>query len=571
LPPNSGSPECLSHAKQWLSSCQAGHSDCHRANENHAQLPTRVLRVGSDGEDASLYESRGETGRWATLSYCWGNGPKLILTKETHSDMMRGYPSEDFPATIRDAIITTSALGIPYLWVDALCIMQDSKSDWEQEAPKMSQIYTNAVLTIINANATAATSGIFRDRDRFGNGEYRGPTCSLPWRRTASKEYIASQNESSLALESIVIRGGRSSKTDWQGPGPDNLTSPWATRGWTLQEELLSWRTLTFMEKELLWGCPSTQRVKPNLGHVRLLPNKNGLSLSTSLPGLRTLSTPEIYTAWYTMAENYSKRKLTKDTDKLMAIVGLAKDAQNYITDTYCAGLWLNDLIAGLVWKFDAESWSDTEEYEVPPGSKLPTWGYGRLKANSDSRLPSWSWASINNEVYWAFKEQSAEKGTARYTEVAHVEERKIVYASDSPYGPVETCNLVLRGPTYSWSAAETDFNQTRPKLYHDVIRHLKNDGEYQARHKEHVNQTILVLQLAWIEELVRTYKKGEDDTTRLTCALLVLETVEEQEPEALINGAEIYRRVSQLYSGDVTNEKAVREAEWGMKSVRII
>lgn len=302
----------------------------------------------------------------------------------------------------------------------------------------MSQIYANAVVTIIAAASESTSVGIISDRDSCGIGSYEGPTCSLPWKRDDS--------------------------------GADST----ANTGQAAPED------------------------------------------SSSRTGLRTLTTSEIYTAWYSMAENYSKRKLTNDTDKLMA---LAKTTREFVTNRYCAGLWENDLIPGLLWTFDAESWSHTEQVEVPPGSNLFESRYAGLRPNSDSKLPSWTWASINNEVEWRFKEACSVKTAEPYMETARVDNLKVVYSSESQYGGLHSCELVLTAPTYSWSTFDvedddddgfyvngendgnaegnrnaevddsaknngnTEDNRLHSEFHKRLLRKVKDDEEFKARH----------------------------------------------------------------------------------------
>ncbi|KAF8861103.1 HET-domain-containing protein [Acephala macrosclerotiorum] len=585
LPKNSGSPECLSKAREWLMTCQAEHPDCHRLHEGSFSLPTRVLDVGSDGINPSLYESGGKGGEWAALSYCWGGESEFLLKEETYHRLIEGLPLESFPATIRDAIVTTRAMGISYLWVDALCIKQDSRSDWETEAPKMSYIYTNAVLTIVNAAQDSTRSGIFRDRDDgHGNGTWEASACYLPWKRDATGSNSTPHTDADLEQEFILLREGGSRPTEWAGPGPDNCV--WASRGWTLQEDLLSWRTLTFMHKELLWSCPSiqvwesgppraapvdfsksyetqaVQRVSPNLGHF---PMK---STEKSLPGLRTLKTPEIYSAWYTMVENYSKRKLTKDTDKLMAIHGLEKEVQTFIVDNYCVGLWQNDLIAGLMWTWDSEPWGAYDDW-------------GRLFPNSDSGLPSWSWASINNEVEWHWKSLiegdtrqgniAAQRKTVRIIELAKIEDVRIGRCLG-----IDSCELVMTAPTYNWSLVDEEYVQTWPEFHAILSKAVIGNDEFRARHQERPGQTFLVQQLVQVENEHPTMEKRTsyaDFVPGKDWALLVLETVGEQELQTFLGGEEIVcRRVCLLFWSEVTRQiELLEQPTWPMKTLRIV
>lgn len=598
---NSGSPGCLSTAKEWLKSCEASHPDCHRINEDQFPLPTRVIKVGREGDNPSLFESKGQKGRWIALSYCWGGPSEFSLNDTNYASFIKGKPLDNFPPTIRDAIVTTRALDIEYLWVDALCIIQpihNSCSDWEIEAPKMSQIYNNAALTIIAATSDSATSGIFADRDGYGNGMYRGTAYHFPWKRGAGDANSTLETNGSLDHETIIIRGGVLLQHHWAGPYTGDK-SAWITRGWTTQEELLSWRTLAFMREEILWGCPSiqvwesgrlrlenvdvfgmedaqvVQRVKPNLGHFKTEHATEGYY--SSITGLRVLNTAEIYAAWYSMLENFSQRKFTRDTDKLMAIAGLAKDVQEYITDNYCAGLWGNDIIAGLIWTLDTETWADVE-LTVGPGDISPTMKWTGVVANSNAKLSSWSWASVNNPVCWRFKRATGKTtrqgddvdqySTAEeYIELARLEELKIAPSLSTHPGFIDSGELVVTAPSYSWSEMGEESRCTSLNPHHAFfLDELKEDDEFRARHREQPNQVYLIQQLAR-----RT--KTNTPIAETTWAVLVLQSVEAQTSTTISpNEAIFYRRLSLLFiQSEKTTPDWIEELKWSMKTARII
>ncbi|CZR62643.1 uncharacterized protein PAC_12540 [Phialocephala subalpina] len=510
------------------------HTDYQRPNEGHFPLPTQVLHVGNDGADPSLYESNGDVGRWATLSYCWGKDANLVLNKTTYSDLLKGMRPESFPFTIRDAIITTRALGIQYLWVDALCTKQDSKSDWEAEAPKMSRIYTNAAVMIVNASQGSANSGIFRDRDAKTRILMK---ASQPEVCISHKGLYARQD--GLALVRTIVSGRLECKLGvWSTSSSDGRL---------------------FAELRDL-SCAA--------GHFHMPQTEK------SLPGFRTFSTSEIYPAWYSMIENYSKRRLSNNNDKIMAIAGLAKDVQVFVTDKYCVGLWENDPIAGLMWTWESELWSDYENW-------------GKLFANSNQGLPSWGWASINNEVDWRFKRVIAgdtrqgwitmqRKMTEQWIELAKIEEVKIEHGLNHHYGSVDSCELVMTAPTYSLPLVHEESNQTWPEFHTLLIEQIKADREFQKRHQEHLNQPLLVQQLARIDNEDTRVDEGvafTDFVPARNWALLVLETVENREiVSCSLSQEPLHRRVCLLFCGDVIREtELIEHLEWPMMTVSII
>ena len=159
---DSSSPAALALVKKWILDCEINHgSGCKQ--KKPSLLPTRVLDVGSSDEEFSirLYETSNETARYICLSHCWG-GANLFKT-ETESLLARTQQIDwnDLPKTFQDAITMTRALGIRYLWIDSLCIIQDDEDDWRDEAAKMHEIYRNGYLTVAASKSKGPNGGLF--------------------------------------------------------------------------------------------------------------------------------------------------------------------------------------------------------------------------------------------------------------------------------------------------------------------------------------------------------------------------------------------------------------------------
>lgn len=115
----------LAVAKVWHEECLAKHSKCSRLTAQKRPLPTRVIDVGNTQQNPRLITTSSQTGAWAALSYCWGGKSSFILNEATSNSFFNGQNQLDqYPQTLRDAIRITRFLGIPYLWIDALCIQQ---------------------------------------------------------------------------------------------------------------------------------------------------------------------------------------------------------------------------------------------------------------------------------------------------------------------------------------------------------------------------------------------------------------------------------------------------------------
>ena len=158
---------------RWITVCNEGHCRelpshtgstfplCQRAEIE--PLPTRVLDLGSGGtnEDPALVETSGLTARYVCLSHCWGRSQCIKTTRSTYDKWKSGVPWSMLPRTYQDAIVITRRLGIHYIWIDSLCIIQDDSADWERESSQMASIYGNSFLTIAATFAADGNGGCF--------------------------------------------------------------------------------------------------------------------------------------------------------------------------------------------------------------------------------------------------------------------------------------------------------------------------------------------------------------------------------------------------------------------------
>ncbi|KIN06927.1 hypothetical protein OIDMADRAFT_108060, partial [Oidiodendron maius Zn] len=135
-----------------------------------SKLPHRVLDVGTWEKPQKTFLSVGEDriGSYAALSYCWGKSEKeckYLTTNENLEQRQEAVDISTFPKTFTDAIAVCRHLGIRFLWIDLLYIIQGNKSDWETESKRIGDIYSNATVTIAAAIGKDSNSGLFIDRD----------------------------------------------------------------------------------------------------------------------------------------------------------------------------------------------------------------------------------------------------------------------------------------------------------------------------------------------------------------------------------------------------------------------
>lgn len=118
-------------AKSWLANCWINHPGCFQAKIPRS--PTRLIDVGSaDGlREPRLYEPK-EPARYVTLSHCWGGGRVAMTTSANFPERCKAIPLHTLSKVFQEAIKVTREFGVRYIWIDSLCIIQDSSSDWER-------------------------------------------------------------------------------------------------------------------------------------------------------------------------------------------------------------------------------------------------------------------------------------------------------------------------------------------------------------------------------------------------------------------------------------------------------
>lgn len=152
-------------AQRWLEECQTSHNTCQRQVPDFT--PTRLLRV--DEHEMAVVEMKGQIRPYLAPSYCWGKWPFSTLTKANYSNMLTSVSFDQIPRTFQDAVQVVRAFGKGFLWIDALCIIQDDRDDWARECVTMDSIYQNAVLTIAAQSTLRADQGFLALRAQHGH------------------------------------------------------------------------------------------------------------------------------------------------------------------------------------------------------------------------------------------------------------------------------------------------------------------------------------------------------------------------------------------------------------------
>lgn len=392
----------LDQAKDWLNDCISNH------NHNQVRAATRpslLVAVGTADGSASIRIVDGSDADKAYLavSYRWG-GETLLTTTATFEPFHTSIPWKQLPQTFQDAIQVARELSIRYMWIDSLCIIQDSLADWETESAKMADIYKGALLTIMAASASDSQGGFFGDRVVMKG------SVALPY------------TDANGATEfSVFVHEALPSFYDSTRTG----AFPLFQRGWVFQERLMSTRKLIFGEDQKYWECDgvvlseSNIRSRSHFAHGRMKINaafrifSNPLSKEADMDGP---ASPRVL--WKNLVEDYSECALTYQTDRLPALSGLARTFAQQFGGSYAAGLWQDQMPCNLMW--------------------CPLNQSSREINKGEYYAPSWSWASVKGAV------QLSTHGGKCELDVLSI---NIKLAGQDPYGRVcPGSNMCVRG-----------------------------------------------------------------------------------------------------------------------------
>jgi hypothetical protein len=310
----------------WMNTCKEKHSRCPSGS---SILPRRILDVRSleTAGTIHLVETTGIVGEYVALSHCWGkNRPMITTTTGNLSKRKTGIAFSDLSKTFQDAVRLTYAIKVPYIWIDSLCIIQDSNDDWEEQSSQMAYIYANSTLNIAATAARDGNDGLFRSRwtpvheIRCSIQSYEIPGSLEAFGSTHYIRYSLVRTHQDLALQ---LTNSRSSLIE---------TAPLLSRGWVLQERLLSPRTVNFHSGEMAWDCNSQFTCECGcFGFDPILPRTH-MGDHQWLSKGSVADAEDIHTLiyrWHQLVEQYVRLSLTKDTDILPAFSGTARHFQD--------------------------------------------------------------------------------------------------------------------------------------------------------------------------------------------------------------------------------------------------
>ncbi|ERF77147.1 hypothetical protein EPUS_09387 [Endocarpon pusillum Z07020] len=408
----------LQNLKKIVETCVNEHIECSqiRSGQNPSIVPTRLIEVGAtnppqparlikpkNASDLDAPPRSGKLSGYVTLSYCWGpiQDTDHRMFEDTEDAMMQSLTN--LPKTIEEAISICQRMGVQYLWVDALCIMQNRdghSEEWESEAYKVGNYYSNSIFTIAAGRAATSHEGCLPLKSTRSDTEFA--VVGHDW--TVSRSYPQISRKSPL----------------WK-------------RAWVLQEASLSTRILWFTDRTVLFLCKTDSRDcrdRPASHASRAYRPSDG---GYRYPFEPLPKEPDINIDWNDMVEQYSRMRLTREEDRIIALAGITRYFNPKGEHIYLSGVWINSLPEGLLWRSVKTGYifSDISLSEVPgywydalrgratrrdnkpefdgrdDRGVIIEWSFCAEKEKCVRRshihripgMPSWSWASLNTQV----------------------------------------------------------------------------------------------------------------------------------------------------------------------------
>lgn len=462
---------CWNQVAEWVGKCCSTHKAC-RETQASNWAPTRLVDVSGYEQGvvrvvtSSSIPDISKEG-YVALSHCWGEQEFLVMHKANRHEFEDGVDLYSLAPNFQDAIFATWKLGMNYLWIDSLCIVQCCGKDWEHEAGMMDKVYRHALLTFAAAASPNAYGGLFASRDPDMVG-----SCQVTIQCGAEGPLKCTMIHSDL-WETEVRR------------------APLNQRAWVVQERLLAPRTLYFGKNQLFWECRELHacEVLPNgipsqlvagitePDAVDMAPIK---SFERALNRLRDAvpyydestfwsggGIPQyesVYEVWNDILKIYASCALTNPNDKLVAISGVAKSFANIVGDGYLAGLWRGNFVNGLLWQVLDPTTAMYRGEEYWPSVRPERY-----------RAPSWSWASVDGPTQgYAFEYELSDH-------CAEILDIFVDHKGIDPTGELKHACLLVRGrliktrrkPTGDNWPGHTQFGKFFPDVENEV------EGDY--------------------------------------------------------------------------------------------
>ncbi|KAK8076973.1 hypothetical protein PG996_003143 [Apiospora saccharicola] len=374
------SDETFEKIDTWLTNCYTKHPTCRRwqAITNTPEgLPTRLVQIEpvSGSLTPAIRLVRGldldiKTTRYATLSHCWGRkGVAVKLLSSNIEPFLHQIPWDILPLTFQEAILAATRLGLKYIWIDALCIIQDSETDWTIEASKMTQVYTNGYINISADASPDGGGGLFRGRDATWLQSFLVPPDG---RDSNSQPYYCHIKNWDTYVEGAPLK----------------------QRYWVTQERFMSPRVVHFSGDQVHWECAELMTSESVAASFNVIP-RTTRTPQKLLCGLYLhpdsfAELEQVYTLWHLLVESYTAAHLTFITDRPVAIAGLARTFSHLLKlqpRDYLCGLWRPRLAEEMMWSTHVHTSTERVSHSMPSWSWLSVNGHARMHTSYDANI----------------------------------------------------------------------------------------------------------------------------------------------------------------------------------------
>jgi hypothetical protein len=421
-----------------MNDCTHNHTRCNSAVPtfvDYSQFPKRILEL--TGGRITLREYLSDRPLYACLSHCWGHSNDIIKTTLTNLDEFKNeVPRNNLTENFQHAVDICQRLEINFLWIDTLCIIQDSENDWKEESAKMAGIYENSFLTIAATKSKEGAGGCYA---------------------TTNPEFLAI----SVPDTDIYVRQ-KPPKFPTHWSQKDSEKWPLLNRGWVYQEMRLSRRVLHFCSQEVIWECRHSRKSESGCSDEYMDSDESRYrwTIYETVPYWKLAEDPR--KLWYRTVQEYSRTQLTFEKDKMPALAALTQNMENLrADDRFLAGLWEKTLLLDLLWMV----------WPSPKTGRPATW-----------RAPTWSWASVQSQVMWESSVDSV---------LSSVQVVDIRYTTVGPthMGEIREAVIILRAPLVRAriERGRLCLDPTIPSLSEIAILNEKNDYVFSMPGQYHV------------------------------------------------------------------------------------
>ncbi|KAL6880907.1 hypothetical protein J3F83DRAFT_12777 [Trichoderma novae-zelandiae] len=378
--------DCEGFFRYWFRGC-ASATD---ATDQTYNTPNRLLILDCDNDEIKLWECASELpgvlpidsqADYATLSHCWLDDDPMLpkLLTSNIDEWRQGRTISGLPAGVRDAAMVAHLNDIHYLFIDSLCIVQDSREDLDAQLPMVGYYFRDSILTIVAAASPSPDDGFLHPPEKdwiTKTVDFKAPSgasTTLTMRKKFSRPVSPTDTLDEASALSHV------------SPGSFRRTGPLYARHWCLQEALLGTRVIHFTSAGIMCDCKRHNCSREDVVKYRRPEVFRGLPARfEARDGLDM---------WLEAVQIHTSCDQLPGKDRLSAISALAAMSEMGIADRYVAGLWWGNVTMGLLW-----------EVKLRPGQTNTT---KITMPYSVQKAPSFSWASVDAPVTFQHKFRS--------------------------------------------------------------------------------------------------------------------------------------------------------------------